>query len=100
MHKENVNIHKYIMEEIAPHQYTSTTICCSIQYILSLTTCVVRIYRVAKSLVNVVHGIQPFNRKNDFLILVDFNILNMQAYAIVDEENNLLLINITQMRDH
>ena len=59
------------MEEIAPHQNTSTTICCSIQYILSLTTYGVRIYRVAKSLVNVFHCIQPFNRKKDFLILVD-----------------------------
>ena len=63
------------MEEVAPHQYTSTTIFCSIQCILSLTTYFVRIYRVAKSLVNVFHGLQPFNRKKDFLILVDFNIL-------------------------
>ena len=59
------------MEEGSPHQYTSTTIFCSIQYILSLTTYFVRIYRVAKSLVNVFHSIKPFNRKKDFLILVD-----------------------------
>ena len=59
------------MEEGSPHQYTSTTIFCSIQYILSLTTYFVRIYRVAKSLVNVFHGIKPFNCKKDFLILVD-----------------------------
>jgi hypothetical protein len=45
------------MEEVAPHQCISTMIFCFIQYIISLTISFVQIYRVAKSLVNVFHGI-------------------------------------------
>jgi hypothetical protein len=63
----------------------------------------VRIYRVAKSLVNVVHGIQPFNREAIKKLIKQMNcnknvllifIANTLAYLIVIQEELLGTINM------